>query len=163
MGTEMPGSFRTRPDSPHPILLELPPRPRSRRARHESTKREAATQTHHEDDNAPLVEQTPRSSTRYIEMLLQLDKIPKLHNFLASLFTWLLLAGYMILPGAFTSIRNSRTLAAGNAGKVVVKAVQNLPLRVVGGLCFAAGTIGMFCLWWRWQVNYVWLINRIIL
>jgi hypothetical protein len=159
----MPGSFRTRPDSPHPIHLELSPRPRSRRARDELTKREVATQTPHGDDNAPLVEQTPSSSTRYIEMLLQLDKIPKLHNFLASLFTWLLLAGYMILPGAFTSIRNSRTLAAGNAGKVVVKAAQNLPLRVVGGFCFAAGTIGMFCLWWRWQVNYVWLINRIFL
>ena len=54
-------------------------------------------------------------------MLLDLDNISTIYNLLASLFTWLLLAGYLVLPGAFASIRNSRTLSdgAGKAGKTV--------------------------------------------
>jgi hypothetical protein len=100
-----------------------------------------------------------------MKMLLQLDKIPELHNILASFFTWLLLAGYIVLPGTVTSLRNSRTLADGasKAGKVVVKAVQNLPLLAVAICCCVAGANGMFSLGWVWRVNYVWLVNRLIL
>ena len=47
---------------------------------------------------------------------------------LASLFTWLLLAGFIILPMTFSLIRNSRALDdIGKAGKVVFGAIQNLP------------------------------------
>ena len=68
-----------------------------------------------------------------MKMLLQLDEIPWWHNILASLCTWLLLAGYVVLPGAFTSIQNSRVLSeeAGAAGKAVVKAAQTWPVLLV--------------------------------
>lgn len=118
----------------------------------------------HEDETEPIIQNSPTQS-RYVEMLLQLDKIPKLYNLLASAFTWLLLAGYIALPGTFTSISNSRKLAdgAGTAGKLLVRAVQNVPLLVVAALCCAVGAGGMLWLWWSLQGNYVWLISRIIL
>ena len=81
-------------------------------------------------------------------MLLQLDKIPKLYNILASMFTWLLLVGYIVLLGTFTSLRNSYTLTdrASKASKVVVKVVQNLLLLGVTIYYYVVGTIRMFYL-----------------
>ena len=181
MATEIPASFRARPDSPHPFRLGNAPRSRPKKVKHESTEQNAAPQTVDEADETPLidtkqqtlpqiddagvVEPLSPSLTQYMRMLLQLDKIPELHNILAGIFTWLLLAGYIVLPGAFTSLSNSKVLAdgAGKAGKMVVKAVQNLPLLGVGIYCCAAGAIGMSCLGWVWRVNYVWLVNRLIL
>ena len=97
-------------------------------------------------------------------MLLDLDVISTLHNILADLFTWLLLAGFMILPGAFTSIRSSRILSngAGKLGKVVQKAAQNLPLLLVAAVSCFVGASGMCWLSWRFGDNYVWLVGRII-
>jgi hypothetical protein len=45
-------------------------------------------------------------------MLLELDTISTLYSILAGVCTWLLLAGFVSLPGAFTSIANSRSLPA---------------------------------------------------
>jgi len=106
----------------------------------------------------------PPIASPYINMLLHLDKIPRLHNALASLFTWLLLAGYVILPGAFTSIRNSRVLSeeAGAAGKAVVKAAQTWPVLTVASICCVGGASGMCWLWYRWKSNYIWLSRKII-
>jgi predicted histidine transporter YuiF (NhaC family) len=80
-----------------------------------------------------------------MKMLLQLDEILWWHNVLASLFTWLLLAGYVVLPGAFTSIRNSRVLSeeAEAAGKAIVNAAQTWPVLLVASMCCAAGASGM--------------------
>ncbi|KAH8587311.1 hypothetical protein B0O99DRAFT_492690, partial [Bisporella sp. PMI_857] len=102
--------------------------------------------------------------SRYITMLLQLDEIPWWHNILASLCTWLLLAGYVVLPGAFTTIRNSRVLSeeSGAAGKAVVKAAQTWPVLLVASICCGIGVSGMGWLWYRWRRNYVWLLNKII-
>jgi hypothetical protein len=148
----MPGSFRRRPDSPAPFRLQNPPPPRAK-----GSKQEVA------EENQPSI--TLPLSTRYIDMLLDLDNIPTIYNLLASLFSWLLLAGYMVLPGAFTSIRSSRVLSenAGKAGKVVVKAAQTLPLLWVAGCCCVIGASGMCWLGWLCQRNYIWLVNRIIL
>ena len=63
--------------------------------------------------------------------------VPKIlyANMLASLFTWLLLAGFIVLPATFASIRNSRALDdMGKAGKVVISAAQNIPLLWVAGI-----------------------------
>ncbi len=113
-----------------------------------------------QDNSAP---QKPKYS-RYMNMLLQLDEIPWWHDILASLCTWLLLAGYVVLPGAFTSIRNSQVLSeeAGAAGKAVVKAAQTLPVLIVALICCVIGVSGMTWLWCKWRRNYVWLLNKII-
>ncbi|EUC60956.1 methyltransferase domain protein [Rhizoctonia solani AG-3 Rhs1AP] len=38
------------------------------------------------------------ANTRYMNMLLELDAVPRFHNMLASFFTWILLAGFVIFP-----------------------------------------------------------------
>ena len=100
----------------------------------------------------------------YVDMLLQLDRIPWWHDLLSNLFTWLLLAGYIVFPGAFTSIRNSKTLSedAGAAGKAVVAAARTWPILLVASICCGVGVMGMCWLWWTWQDNYIWLLNKII-
>ena len=97
-------------------------------------------------------------------MLLELDDISLRYSILANLFTWLLLAGYVVLPGAFTSIRNSRVLSedAGIAGKAVVQAAQTWPVLLIASICCLTGASGMCWLWWRWHENYIWLLNKII-
>ncbi len=153
----MPGSFRSRADSPHPFILQPAPPPRTQKVKVATTKEEILHQE-------PQIASNPPLKTKYIDMLLQLDEIPRLHNILAGVFGWLLLAGYLVLPGTFTSIRNSRVLeeGAGKAGKVVVKAAQNLPLLWVAGFCCGVASLGMVFLGRFWYNNYIWMTNRII-
>ncbi|KAH6698194.1 hypothetical protein BKA61DRAFT_741426 [Leptodontidium sp. MPI-SDFR-AT-0119] len=152
----MPGSF-SRSDSPHPFRLQRPPPPRARRPKTTTTDEEATQEE-------PSITPNPPLQTRYIDMLLQLDTIPKLHNILAGAFSWLLLAGYLVLPGTFTSIRNSRTLSegAGKAGKVVVKTAQNLPLLWLAGFGCGIASVGILFLCRIWYSNYKWMLDRII-
>ena len=67
----------------------------------------------------------PSLSSRYLEMLVEVDQAPFIINFLAGLFTWLLLAGYIVFPGAFTSLSNANALNEfGNVGKTILTEVQ---------------------------------------
>lgn len=100
-----------------------------------------------------------------MNMLLELDAVPRIHNMLASFFTWILLAGFIIFPGTFTSIQSldlddpSRS----DAEKWILGRVKNIPLLVIAGLCCGIGAVGMTWLWFRWRSNFVWLVNRIFL
>ena len=119
------------------------------------------------DWTKPAFHQTPTFKTKYIGMLLQVYEIPTLYNVLAAAFTWILLAGYLVLPGTFTSLRNSRAVkdVAGKsqAEVAILHTVQNAPLLWVAAFCCVLGTSGMCWLWWMYQENYVWLISRIFL
>lgn len=97
-------------------------------------------------------------------------EVPKIYmgilytNMLASLFTWLLLAGFIVLPVTFASIRNSHALDdIGKAGRVVLRVVQNVPFIWIAGTCFVCGVSGLSWLWWENRKNYIWLIDRIFL
>lgn len=105
--------------------------------------------------------------TRYMEMLLDLDKVPRMHNILSSLFGWLLLAGFVVFPGTFTSIKKLSTdpgLAneLPTAGEILDR-FQNLPLLVIASITCGVGALGLVWLALRWRRNYVWLLNRILL
>lgn len=106
-----------------------------------------------------------RLNTRYMEILLSLDKIPRIHNILASFFGWLVLAGFVVFPGTFTSIKDLSGDGQGLAGEArdILDHVQNIPLLVVAAVCCGIGTIGLLWLVFRWRRNYVWLLNRIFL
>jgi hypothetical protein len=67
-------------------------------------------------------------NTRYMNMLLALDGIPRLHNMLAAFFTWILLAGFVLLPGTFTSLGSN---VNNENEKAVIDAVQHVPLYVL--------------------------------
>lgn len=110
----------------------------------------------------------PSVQTRYMDMLLGLDEIPRLHNILASFFTWILLAGYVVFPATFTSLNRSKNLAQvavdGNEfEKGVLNTVRNAPLVWIATICCILGAGGMAWLWWRWRSNYIWVINRIFM
>jgi hypothetical protein len=104
--------------------------------------------------------------TRYMTMLLALDHIPRLHNIYASFFTWILLAGYVIFPGTFTSLQSlsdNQQVQSSETAEQVLDTVKNVPLLWVAAIASAIGAGGMCWLWWRWRDNFVWLINRIFL
>jgi hypothetical protein len=54
--------------------------------------------------------------SRYAEMVF--EEVPRSHNLLSGLFTWILLAGFVVLPGTFTTLENNRT-ASGEINKVL--------------------------------------------
>jgi len=61
-----------------------------------------------------------------MNMLLALDSIPRLHNLMAAFFTWILLAGFVLLPGTFTSLQRDDELNETEAQ--VLNAVKHVPL-----------------------------------
>lgn len=102
-----------------------------------------------------------------MEMLLQLDLVPRIHNILSAFFGWLVLAGFVVFPGTFTSIEKLSTdpdLAAElpTAGAILDRA-QNLPLLIVAAVACGLGALGLLWLTFRWRNNYIWLLNRIFL
>jgi hypothetical protein len=109
---------------------------------------------------------TPSSAQApYVRMLLELDQIPTFHNILAGFFTWILLAGYVVLPGTFKSLIG--TAAARFASEIgtegsAMKVVQN-PLFWIAAICCTIGACGMIWLWYAWKRNYVWVINRLFM
>ena len=109
------------------------------------------------------LDKAPSMQTPYMVMSLQANEAPTRHNVLAALYSWLIPAGYVIFPGTFTSLKNSRTLDNSTGGKIVQDTVQNVPLLPLAALCCIAGISGICWLWWTWQQNYVWLVRQVFL
>lgn len=119
----------------------------------------------------PLIVRVPTTETRYMQMLLHLDRIPRVYNFLAGLFTWILLASFLIIPGTFTSFKNSDAFKniqdnedkSNAVAKAILDSAANAGLLwLSGAFCMIGGT-GCLVLWARWRKNYVWLVNKIFL
>lgn len=101
---------------------------------------------------------TPRTKT-----LIELDKIPTRHNLLATFFSWLLLGGYMVLPGTFASLHNLE-VGKDNTHRIgkILRVVNNRPLLIAGGASCFIGIIGMSSLSWIQKKNSDWLSSYII-
>jgi hypothetical protein len=116
--------------------------------------------------NKPIVHHESSIQTRYVQMLLQQeDEIPPRDNFLVSVYTWLLLAGWVFFPGSFTHHSEAMKNATKNntVGTAIYDSVQKIPLVVVATLCCVIGTSGVVWLGWKWSSNFVWLIRQIFL
>ena len=99
--------------------------------------------------------------TLYMRMSIESNLAQKRYTISASAFSWLILAGYLVLPNTFTSLNTSSTLTSSRGGhflQTTVRNIQLLPLASV--LCFI-GTAGICWLWYKWRKNYVWLITYI--
>jgi hypothetical protein len=101
-------------------------------------------------------------------MLLNQDNIPKFHTILASIFVWLLLAGFLVFPGTFTSIEESiedrDDEAFGNeAAALILGQARNIPLLVIASVSCGIAIIGMCFLAFKHRQNYVWLLNKLLL
>jgi hypothetical protein len=105
--------------------------------------------------------------TEYVRMLLELQDIHWLYNFMASLAAWMLLAGYLVIPGTFTSLQRSNTItnkmAQNDAEKAVLKTIQNPPLVAIAWVLLSIGVASMSFLFYRWRKNYLWLISRLFM
>ncbi|KAJ6544984.1 hypothetical protein DFH09DRAFT_1249170 [Mycena vulgaris] len=101
----------------------------------------------------PLPPTGSQMDTKYVNMLLAVDGIPPLYNILASFFTWILLAGFVLFPGTFTSLQEHNEL--GGIGTAAVNVIKHLSLYVVAWVCTGIGAAGM--------ANYIWLVNRIFM
>ncbi|KAH6884977.1 hypothetical protein B0T10DRAFT_531112 [Thelonectria olida] len=103
------------------------------------------------------------SLTAYDAMVLQSHEVQKRYNFAAAAANWLLLAGFMVFPGTFTSLSRAGVLNDSRAGRVLQHAIRNTPLLYIGGLCCLCGGIAICWLWWHFKHNYFWLVYRIFL
>lgn len=92
-----------------------------------------------------------------MNMLLALEKIPRLHNILVSFFTWILLIGFIVMTGSFMSgpLDPSEDSTLGSAA--------NASTLVVGTVSMGMGLLGVGWLAFRWRKNYVWLLNKLYL
>ncbi|CAG8236868.1 unnamed protein product [Penicillium olsonii] len=105
--------------------------------------------------------------TPYVRMIVEADKIPWEYNVLASSANWVLLAGYLVVPGTFTSLRNSDavsdTLSQNSAGSAILNTIQNPPLLAISCVLFVIGTVIMGWLFRKHQFNYIWLTSRLFI
>jgi len=111
----------------------------------------------------------PSVQTEYMQMLLHLDKIPRMYNILASLFTWSILAGFLVVPGTFTTVKESKAFQEANhddsnaVAHAIAHSIANVGLLWLSGAFCVVGVVGSVWMWFRWYRNYLWLINRIFL
>jgi hypothetical protein len=101
--------------------------------------------------------------TPYMAQLVEENEAPLWDNFLAGLFSWLTLAGYVVFPSTFTSLKTSKTLANSNTGRVVQDAVKRVSVFIIAAVCCGIGSLGTGYLWWIWRLNAVWLVRHIFL
>lgn len=124
------------------------------------------------DGCIPSVTSTPlpigcTNETTYARMLREEEEMDVIFNIAVSAANWALLAGYLVVPGTFTSLQNSdgveRALQANKASRTVLHTIQNPPLLSVA-CCLFLGGIAAF-VWLlhfpKLRGNYIWLINKL--
>lgn len=105
----------------------------------------------------------PRRQTQYLRMLMEYDCLPLGSNLFSTFFTWVLLAGYLVFPGTFTSIQKSSYGSDNRAQKLLNHAIQNLPLLWTAAFCCGVGACGIVWLWWKLRHNYLYLTNHLFM
>ncbi|CRL30033.1 unnamed protein product [Penicillium camemberti] len=105
--------------------------------------------------------------TLYTQMLKDEAEMDWRYNLGAGIGNWVLLAGYLVVPGTFTSLNNSgevgQKLQENNAGRVLLKTIQNPPLLVIACIFLALGGSLLGWLSVKFKDSYSWLINRIFM
>ncbi|KAJ5110859.1 hypothetical protein N7532_001394 [Penicillium argentinense] len=110
---------------------------------------------------------TNPSQSRYVQLVIQSNDVSWEANFLASVSNWLLLAGYLVVPGTFTSLEKSEKLGGAleesSTGQAVLNTIQNPPLLTTACFLFCIGSTTMAALYWRQRGNYIWLMNKLFM
>jgi uncharacterized membrane protein YqhA len=114
-----------------------------------------------------MATRTPVQS--YTNMLIEANQRWIILNIWAGISTWLLLAAFVIIPGTFTSFRESTLFQNVDQKdtvmllKEILQSVAHVGLLWVAGLFYIIGLFGYSWLWWIWRRNYIWLNNRLFL
>ncbi|KAF4486675.1 hypothetical protein CGGC5_v005975 [Colletotrichum fructicola Nara gc5] len=119
----------------------------------------AGSLQHDDDDKAKTY-----AISRYDQMVLENDReIDWWWSLLAKAFSWLLLAGYIVFPSTFASLRRSQVLEnMGSVGQAVSDWVNDCLIALASVLSGVA-SIGLAWLWFRWRANYVWVHQHIVI
>lgn len=122
------------------------------------------------DDRVPVIQRQETTlivDTLYEHMLRELDNIPWKYNFFSSFAGWSLLAGYLVIPGTFTSLQGSDQIQQGlvknKTERAILDTIQNPPLVGIACSLLAVGAGTMAFLFFRWRYNYLWLVNRLFM
>ncbi|KAM7196601.1 hypothetical protein V8F33_006100, partial [Rhypophila sp. PSN 637] len=92
-------------------------------------------------------------------MVLESHAIPAPYRIGAAFSSWILLAGFILLPGTFTSLGNiSKESIPGQIQAFIL----HVPLLYLSGTCCLIGLMGIGFLWHRFQRNYIWVSTYLI-
>ncbi|KAH6614554.1 hypothetical protein B0J18DRAFT_374580 [Chaetomium sp. MPI-SDFR-AT-0129] len=97
--------------------------------------------------------------SRYEFMLRQSYEVPWSWNLAAAISSWILLAGFLVLPGAFTSLQKLRLDTEASIA-VHKLAQQHTLLGFAISFCIL-GFVGTGLLWVKYRSNYIWLLSRL--
>lgn len=105
--------------------------------------------------------------TTYAIMLKEEAQMGWRYNVSVSIANWALLAGYLVIPGTFTSLKESNqveeALKNNAAGRAVLSTIQNPPLLVIACLFLVGGAAALIVLFRTLENNYSWLVNKIFM
>jgi hypothetical protein len=100
--------------------------------------------------------------TSYDRMCKDAHNTRRRYNISASFSVWILLAGFLVFPGTFTSLQKAAVSnEAGLTGQVIRDTVR-IPLICFAGICCVIGTGGICIVLKANYQNYEWLMNHII-
>jgi len=94
------------------------------------------------------------------KMILDCEEVDWVYNLQAGVATYTLLAGYLVLPAAFTSLAKSENEMISKSVDLIEEDIGLVWLACV--LC-ALSSLWLLWLWFKLQHNYVWLQTRIFL
>lgn len=124
---------------------------------------------------APILTKLPGKDTEHMAMLLHMSQTIERTpwwNILAAGFTWMLLAGFIVLPGTYTdfqsNIQKSDIIKAAeedqsNVGNKILTSIANVGLLGVAVALCAIGAAGIVTLLVWWRKNYIWIINKVLM
>ena len=110
---------------------------------------------------------TEIKDTPYMRMMKEEALMNWKYNVMVSAANWVLLAGYLVIPGTFTSLKESsqveKALNKNNAGRAALNTIQNPPLLVIACLFLAVGATALVLLYRKFRPNYTWLVNKLFM
>ena len=83
----------------------------------------------------------------YEQMVLDNQHAKLKNNILAATFAWILLAGYLVFPNTFSTLRTSNALqlsvAQSEVGEFSYKLVLSIPLLTLAAICYVISSCGL--------------------
>ena len=99
--------------------------------------------------------------TSYVKMCEDYAEAPTWANICAAIFAWLTLAGFVVIPGAFTSFSQSEMIGETVSGRLFQHVIARAPILYVAIALCILGSSGTAWLWWARRGNYLWVSRHI--
>lgn len=114
--------------------------------------------------------------TRYMNMAMSTERIPRIHNILSNVFAWMILLAFILAPANFcgqahddgddadaNDAHRTSTMSVVSSYHHHRPIIPSTALLAASCTIFGLGSFGMLWLALCWRRNYIWLMNRIYL